>query len=73
MVAGGQAAQLACYPPRSRLRVLAVKQTEGDRAPIERFVMEEYILDTLVFWADARAECVRNLASLPVPSRWGSN
>ena len=65
-----KAVSMAKYPPRGRLRVLAKKHTEADRPPMERFVVEEYVLDTLQFWAAARAECVTQLASVPVPPSW---
>jgi len=48
------AAALVAFPPRPRLRLLDARQTEGDasRAPIERFVAEELMGDTLWAWEE---------------------
>ncbi|KAK3269980.1 Nucleic acid dioxygenase ALKBH1, partial [Cymbomonas tetramitiformis] len=58
------------FPGRPRLRIVDHKKTEGDRAPIERFVIEEFIMDTLKLWEGLRQECVTQLTQLPLPRKW---
>ncbi|KAK1292334.1 Nuclear cap-binding protein subunit 1 [Acorus calamus] len=38
--------------------------------PIDRFVVEEYLLDVLLFFNGCRKECALYMASLPVPFRY---
>ena len=56
MTFGGAAEALAAFPVRARMRILSQQLTEGlweagDWGPLERFVAEEYLADTL--WAGA--------------------
>jgi len=49
------AAAVAAFPPRPRLRALPRESTEGNdagRMPIERFIAEELIADTLWAWEE---------------------
>eukprot|EP00798_Chlamydomonas_sp_ICE-L_P025486 gene25486-11144_t len=56
------------YPPRGGIRLLDRKHTEQERPAIERFVAEEYILDTLAVFDGHRVDCARRLVyRLPLP------
>ncbi|XP_028761163.1 nuclear cap-binding protein subunit 1 [Neltuma alba] len=58
------------YPQRiRRLNIFPPSKTE-DLQPIDRFVMEEYLLDVLLFFNGCRKECASFMAGLPVPFRY---
>ncbi|XP_060966908.1 nuclear cap-binding protein subunit 1 isoform X2 [Cannabis sativa] len=58
------------YPQRiRRLNIFPASKTE-DIQPIDRFVMEEYLLDVLFFFNGCRKECASFMAGLPVPFRY---
>lgn len=58
------------YPRRiRRLNIFPANKLE-DLAPIDRFIMEEYILDILLFLNGCRKECASYLVGLPVPFRY---
>lgn len=58
------------YPQRiRRLNIFPANKLE-DLSPIDRFIMEEYILDILLFLNGCRKECASYLAGLPVPFRY---
>lgn len=58
------------YPQRThRLNIFPASKTE-DIQPVDRFVMEEYLLDVLFFFSGCRKECASFMASLPVPFRY---
>ncbi|GAX72593.1 hypothetical protein CEUSTIGMA_g49.t1 [Chlamydomonas eustigma] len=58
-------------PSRGGLRLLGKERTEGNRPAIERWVAEEYILDTLASFEGNRVECVKRLVSgLPLAAGW---
>lgn len=58
------------YPQRiRRLNIFSASKAE-DLRPIDRFVVEEYLLDVLLFLNGCRKECAAYMAGLPVPFRY---
>ncbi|CAK9165650.1 unnamed protein product [Ilex paraguariensis] len=58
------------YPQRiHRLNIFPANKTE-DLQPIDRFVVEEYLLDVLLFLNGCRKECTSYMVGLPVPFRY---
>ncbi|MED6105957.1 Nucleic acid dioxygenase ALKBH1 [Stylosanthes scabra] len=58
------------YPQRiHRLNIFPPSKTE-DLQPIDRYVMEEYLLDVLLFFNGCRKECASFMVGLPVPFRY---
>ncbi|GLT82137.1 hypothetical protein SLE2022_005470 [Rubroshorea leprosula] len=58
------------YPQRlHRLNIFHTSKTE-DLQPIDRFVVEEYLLDVLLFLNGCRKECASFMVGLPVPFRY---
>lgn len=58
------------YPQRiRRLNIFSSSKTE-DVQPIDRFVVEEYLLDVLFFLNGCRKECAACMVGLPVPFRY---
>ncbi|GAB4829606.1 Nucleic acid dioxygenase ALKBH1 [Ancistrocladus abbreviatus] len=58
------------YPQRiRRLNIFPASKME-DLAPIDRFIMEEYLLDVLLFLNGCRKECASYMVGLPVPFRY---
>ncbi|KAA8527195.1 hypothetical protein F0562_008576 [Nyssa sinensis] len=58
------------YPQRiRRLNIFPTSKTE-DLQPIDRFVVEEYLLDVLLFLNGCRKECASYMVGLPVPFRY---
>ncbi|KAK8520582.1 hypothetical protein V6N13_030975 [Hibiscus sabdariffa] len=58
------------YPQRTRrLNIFPASKTE-DLQPIDRFVVEEYLLDVLLFFNGCRKECASFMVGLPVPFRY---
>ncbi|CAN7012240.1 hypothetical protein IGI04_012606 [Brassica rapa subsp. trilocularis] len=58
------------YPQRiRRLNIFPANKTE-DVQPIDRFVVEEYLLDVLLYLNGCRKECASYMANLPVPFRY---
>ncbi|KAK7311299.1 hypothetical protein RJT34_09344 [Clitoria ternatea] len=58
------------YPQRiHRLNIFPSIKTE-DLQPIDRFVMEEYLLDVLLFFNGSRKECASFMVGLPVSFRY---
>ncbi|KAJ7959687.1 nuclear cap-binding protein subunit 1 [Quillaja saponaria] len=58
------------YPQRiHRLNIFPPNKTE-DIQPIDRFVVEEYLLDVLWFFNGCRKECASFMVGLPVPFRY---
>ncbi|KAE8677217.1 Nuclear cap-binding protein subunit 1 [Hibiscus syriacus] len=58
------------YPQRTRrLNIFPSSKTE-DLQPIDRFVVEEYLLDVLLFFNGCRKECASFMVGLPVPFRY---
>ncbi|XP_057466461.1 nuclear cap-binding protein subunit 1-like [Actinidia eriantha] len=58
------------YPQRiRRLDIFPASKTE-DLQPIDRFVVEEYLLDVLWFLNGCRKECASYMVGLPVPFRY---
>ncbi|KAF1886068.1 hypothetical protein Lal_00021349 [Lupinus albus] len=58
------------YPQRiHRLNIFPPGKTE-DLQPIDRFVVEEYLLDVLLFFNGSRKECASFMVGLPVPFRY---
>ncbi|XVE78946.1 hypothetical protein DITRI_Ditri14bG0018900 [Diplodiscus trichospermus] len=58
------------YPQRTRrLNIFPASKTE-DLQPIDRFVVEEYMLDVLLFFNGCRKECASFMVGLPVPFRY---
>ncbi|XP_073297270.1 nuclear cap-binding protein subunit 1-like isoform X1 [Primulina huaijiensis] len=59
------------YPLRMRsLNIFPSSKTEQDLQPIDRFVVEEYLLDVLLFLNGCRKECASSMAGLPVSFRY---
>ncbi|KAL7186924.1 hypothetical protein ACSBR2_028606 [Camellia fascicularis] len=57
------------YPQRiRRLNIFPANKTE-DLQPIDHFVVEEYLLDVLLFLNGCRKECASCMVGLPVPFR----
>ncbi|CAL9092146.1 unnamed protein product [Musa textilis] len=58
------------YPQRlCRLHIFPSNKIEKMQ-PIDRFIVEEYLLDVLLFFNGCRKECASYMASLPVPFRY---
>ncbi|CAN8270752.1 unnamed protein product [Cochlearia groenlandica] len=58
------------YPQRiHRLNIFPANKIE-DVQPIDRFVVEEYLLDVLLYLNGCRKECASYMANLPVPFRY---
>ncbi|KAK1367306.1 nuclear cap-binding protein subunit 1 [Heracleum sosnowskyi] len=58
------------YPQRiRRLNIFPASKTE-DLQSIDRFVVEEYLLDVLLFLNGCRKECASYMVGLPVPFRY---
>nr|GMC51624.1 nuclear cap-binding protein subunit 1 [Ipomoea batatas] len=58
------------YPQRiRRLNIFPASKFE-DIQPIDRFVVEEYLLDVLLFLNGCRKECASYMVGLPVPFRY---
>eukprot|EP01018_Ginkgo_biloba_P038789 Gb_40301 [translate_table: standard] len=59
------------YPKRiRRFQIFPASKTEYKMQPIDRFVVEEYLLDTLLYLYGCRKECVARMVSLPVPFQY---
>ncbi|KAH7278662.1 hypothetical protein KP509_38G051300 [Ceratopteris richardii] len=59
------------FPQRlRRLSIFPPAKTDECMAPVDRFVVEEYILDVLLYLNGRRKECAAYLANLPVPFRY---
>ncbi|CAI0546789.1 unnamed protein product [Linum tenue] len=58
------------YPQRiRRLNIFPTGKNE-DMQPVDRFIVEEYLLDVLLFLNGCRKECASNMVGLPVPFRY---
>ncbi|KAF8412692.1 hypothetical protein HHK36_000660 [Tetracentron sinense] len=58
------------YPRRlRRLNIFPASKME-DLQPIDRFIVEEYLLDVLLFFNGCRKECASFMVGLPVPFRY---
>ncbi|XP_077218182.1 ARM repeat superfamily protein isoform X2 [Tasmannia lanceolata] len=58
------------YPLRlHRLNLFPASNAENAQ-PIDRFVVEEYLLDVLLFFNGCRKECASYMVGLPVPFRY---
>ncbi|GAB2281271.1 Nucleic acid dioxygenase ALKBH1 [Dionaea muscipula] len=58
------------YPQRMcRLNIFPASKTE-ELSPIDRFVIEEYLLDVLLFLNGCRKECASYMVGLSVPFRY---
>ncbi|OVA14213.1 MIF4G-like [Macleaya cordata] len=58
------------YPRRlHRLNIFPASKTE-DLQPIDRFIVEEYLLDVLLFFNGCRKECALYMVGLHVPFRY---
>ncbi|XP_042497800.1 nuclear cap-binding protein subunit 1 isoform X1 [Macadamia integrifolia] len=58
------------YPRRlRRLNIFPASKFEGQQ-PIDRFIVEEYLLDVLFFFNGCRKECASFMVGLPVPFRY---
>ncbi|WCJ36842.1 Nuclear cap-binding protein subunit 1 [Euphorbia peplus] len=58
------------YPQRiRRLNIFPATKTE-DMQPIDRFIVEEYLLDVLLFLNGCRKECASYMVGLPVSFRY---
>lgn len=59
------------FPRRiRRIQIFPSAKTDEYMAPVDRFVIEEYILDVLFYLNGRRKECAAYLAGLPVPFRY---
>nr|ATB19597.1 putative ABA hypersensitive 1 [Juniperus flaccida] len=59
------------YPQRiQRLHIFPVSRTEENMKPIDRFVVEEYLLDIMLYLNGCRKQCAAYMASLPVTFRY---
>eukprot|EP00850_Spirogloea_muscicola_P016263 SM000131S26693 [mRNA] locus=s131:30273:35576:- [translate_table: standard] len=59
------------YPRRvGRMRIFPPTKTESGLHPIDRFIVEEYIMDVLLYINGCRKECAAYLVGLPVPFRY---
>ncbi|XP_052177986.1 nuclear cap-binding protein subunit 1 [Diospyros lotus] len=58
------------YPQRIRRLNIFPASKFQDLQPIDRFVVEEYLLDVLFFFNGSRKECASHMAGLPVPFRY---
>lgn len=59
------------YPRRNmRLRIFPASKTDEKITPIDRFVVEEYLLDVLFHLNGCRKECAAYMVGLPVPFRY---
>eukprot|EP01018_Ginkgo_biloba_P023536 Gb_13655 [translate_table: standard] len=59
------------YPQRiRRLQIFPVSKTEEKLQPIDRFIVEEYLLDVLLYLNGCRKECAAYMVGLPVPFRY---
>lgn len=59
------------FPRRlNRLLIFPPAKTDECMTPIDRFVIEEYLLDVLFYLNGRRKECAAYLAGLPVPFRY---
>lgn len=54
---------LAAYPPCPQLRILPVQMSEGQREPVERFVVEELLADTIWAWEDGNRQGTRHIVA----------
>ncbi|KAF5829207.1 armadillo-type protein [Dunaliella salina] len=57
------AAVQQAYPPHGGIRLLEPQHTDGGRPAIDRFVAEDYIIDTLAAFDADRTQCVKRLVS----------
>ncbi|KAI4348377.1 hypothetical protein L6164_009108 [Bauhinia variegata] len=58
------------YPQRIRRLNIFPPSKIQDLQPIDRFVVEEYLLDVLLFFNGCRKECASFMVGLPVPFRY---
>lgn len=59
------------YPQRiRRLQLFPLSKTEEELQPIDRFVVEEYLLDVLLYMNGCRKECPVYMVGLPVSFRY---
>lgn len=58
------------YPQRIRRLNIFPSNKSEDLQPIDRFVVEEYLLDVLFFLNGCRKECAAYMVGLPVPFRY---
>lgn len=57
------ASALAAYPPCPQLRILPTQMSEGSREPVERFVVEELLADTIWAWEDGNRQGTRHIVA----------
>ena len=56
------------YPPRGGIQLLEAQHTHPDALDIDKVVVEEYILDTLLVYRNSRVDCVERIAQeIPSP------
>ncbi|ERN09808.1 nuclear cap-binding protein subunit 1 [Amborella trichopoda] len=59
------------YPQRlRRLNIFPASKIEENMQPIDRFIVEEYLLDVLMYLNGCRKECAAYMVGLPVPFRY---
>ncbi|CAI5518984.1 unnamed protein product, partial [Closterium sp. Naga37s-1] len=59
------------FPSRiGRLKLFPPAKTDATMSPIDRFVVQEYLLDVLYYMNGSRKECASYLVGLPVPFRY---
>ncbi|XP_072997664.1 nuclear cap-binding protein subunit 1 [Typha latifolia] len=58
------------YPQRLRRLHIFPSNKAENMQPIDRFVVEEYLLDVLLFFNGCRKECAFYMVGLPVPFRY---
>ncbi|XP_073222276.1 nuclear cap-binding protein subunit 1 [Cicer arietinum] len=58
------------YPQRIRRLNIFPSSKMEDMQPIDRFVMEEYLLDVLLYFNGSRKECASFMVGLPVAFRY---
>eukprot|EP00249_Psilotum_nudum_P022539 c28555_g2_i4 orf=271-2889(+) len=59
------------YPQRMRrIHIFPPSKTDEEISLIDRFVVEEYLLDVLFYLNGCRKECAAYMAGLPVPFRY---
>lgn len=57
------AAAVAAFPPRGSIALLSADATGGGRAPLERLVAQDYIIDSMLYFDGDRVESAVRLAS----------
>ena len=54
------------YPHKTVCRIFEAAESEQGMRPIDRLILEEYIIDILFFFNESHKDCAKQLEALPI-------